>query len=179
MDQLTLVMNVICVAAFAAILLLAAVSDFRNLEIPNWMSITVALMFLPAGLSSGIGLWTMTMHIAVGLGILAVGAGVFTLGLIGGGDVKLLAATAMWFGLESLGNLLVGVVITGGMMALLILMSLRLPLLLKILGTPSWIDPDGGMKQPIPYGVAIAVASIAMIERIPVAVSWTHAWTGG
>jgi prepilin peptidase CpaA len=176
MDQFADIVNSFSVAAFAATLLLAAISDYRRLEIPNWMSIAVTLLFVPAALGAGLTFFSLATHMGVGLALLVLGAGAFALGLTGGGDVKLLAATGIWFGLDSVGFLLLGVVMAGGTIGLMILVALRVPRIMRMLGSPAWIDPDGGMKQPMPYGIAITIAGIALIDYMPVAPHWISIW---
>ena len=44
----------------------------------------------------------ISMHIAAGFAVLAVAFVCFSLGWVGGGDAKLAAATALWFGFDHL-----------------------------------------------------------------------------
>ncbi len=76
--------------------------------------------------------------------------------MLGGGDVKLLAACGLWFNLSSGWKMLVAVAIAGGLIAIL-LISIR-PAIGK--PTASWIvlRPRGG----IPYGIAIALGTATL-----------------
>ena len=89
------------IAGFVALLSLAALIDFRERRIPNWLTGGVAALY-PA--------YVLLSPTPVGWpGGLALAAAVFLFGLvlfarqlIGGGDVKLIAATTLWAGLDHL-----------------------------------------------------------------------------
>jgi prepilin peptidase CpaA len=98
----------------------------------------------PAGWQgAGIGL-------AVGAGLFLIGAALFAVGAIGGGDVKLVAAVGAWVGLHGLPSFLVVMALLGGALALLQLAGGRLG------GAGGWLAPERG----VPYGVAIALAGL-------------------
>ena len=90
--------------------------------------------------------------------LLAVGTFAFGRGWMGGGDIKLLAASALWFDLSAGWKLLVSIALVGGIEALVIIVLRRLP----------W--PDGLRTRalllrrsgPIPYGIAIALGVALM-----------------
>lgn len=69
--------------------------DLRRMRIPNWLNGALALLFLPVAaltLSPEAALW----RLAVAAGVLAAGYALFAAGRMGGGDVKMLAAAALW-----------------------------------------------------------------------------------
>jgi prepilin peptidase CpaA len=78
---------------------------------------------------------------------------------MGGGDVKLFAATGLWFDLAGAGRMIVAVMIAGGIVAIVVLM------LRTITWSPEWreriavLRPKGG----IPYGVAIAIGALGTL----------------
>jgi len=82
----------------------------------------------------------------------------FGLGWMGGGDIKLLSASALWYNLSDGWKLLVAIAIAGGIEALLIIFVRRLP----------WSDAARGKalllrrRGPIPYGIAIALGVALM-----------------
>lgn len=140
------------VLIFAALLVAAAVEDSIRLRISN---VTVGLIFagaIAAAFIEGIEshVWENVVLFAV---ILAIGTPLFAAGKLGGGDVKLLAVSALWFDLMSGLMMLVYVFIAGGALALVIL-ALRMFRWSDAARTRiHLLKPRGG----IPYGVAIAI----------------------
>ena len=133
------------------LLLLAALEDLWRLQIEDWLSAGVALgAFLAVAVSEpSTGLWQNLLLFAV---VLGVGTLLFVRGWMGGGDVKLLAACALWFDLASGGRMLVAVAIAGGLESLMIMLLRLIPWSEKIRRRISWLRKGGDL----PYGVAIA-----------------------
>src|ERR687891_350161 len=85
-------------AGLVALLVLDAVIDLRERRIPNWLTGGVAALY---------PLYVLASPMTVAwLGALAVAAAAFLFGLVlfarqlmGGGDVKLIAAVTLWTGL--------------------------------------------------------------------------------
>ena len=140
----------------------AAVSDIREYIIPNSvpviavMAYGLAACFFPLSFLTG-GLLTA-------LGVFAVGAFFYARGWMGGGDVKLLAATALWAGPSLLSQFALATCISGTALAALMLSPLR-----RFMPSPS-ADAlsltgrtGGALRQPMPFGVAIAVGGIYVL----------------
>ncbi|MDF2234430.1 prepilin peptidase [Albimonas sp. CAU 1670] len=89
----------------APLLIAAAVWDLRRMRIPNWLNGGLALIFLAFGLAS-LPLEEVAWRAAGGLLVLVVGFGFFSLGRMGGGDVKMLAACALYVPLHHAGLVL-------------------------------------------------------------------------
>lgn len=145
------------VALFLFLLLVAAVEDGWRLQISDWTSGAIAAgAFIAIGIDGPIAsLWQNFLLFAAVLGL---GTFMFGRGWMGGGDIKLLAASALWFDLSSGWKLLAAIAIAGGVEALSILALRRLPwpqqekqrvLLLK-------------RGEGIPYGIAIALGVALM-----------------
>src|ERR1700734_304364 len=94
--------KILVLGFFAALVIVAAVKDLSSFTIPNWISVALALGFAPAALIVGASLPDIGVSLAVGLGVFLLAAGMFALGWIGGGDAKLMAASALWVGLRGL-----------------------------------------------------------------------------
>ena len=92
----------------ALLLLAAALEDMWRLEIANILSGGVAIAAFVAVAIDGpiIGLWQNLLLFAA---VLAVGTLLFARGVMGGGDIKLLAAGALWFDLSQGWKMLVAV----------------------------------------------------------------------
>lgn len=158
------------------LLIVAAIWDVVSRRIPNLLSLIIALLyFTNAGLA---GDWAaVSMHILCGLGVLVVGIFIFALGWMGGGDVKLLAALALWAGPDQLLLLLLMTCLAGGALALafvlpaLILRTPRLSglidwIFVKILHQPApMLQNIRSMGVQLPYGVAIAIAGVTVFYQ--------------
>ncbi|WP_309663133.1 prepilin peptidase [Sphingomonas sp.] len=136
----------------AILLVVAAVIDIRTFTISNALSLTVALLAPLYWLSIALPLWpdaAIQLGIAVGVFILLAGA--FYAGMMGGGDVKLAAALAVWFSPASTFRFLVLMSLAGGVVTLVAIAFHRLR---KNAGRPK-----------IPYGVAIAFGGLAILTQ--------------
>src|SRR3990170_3411170 len=82
----------------AILLLVAAVVDWRTFTISNSLNLAVALLAPLYWLSVELPLWpNAAIQLGVGAGVFALLAGAFYAGMMGGGDVKLATALALWF----------------------------------------------------------------------------------
>lgn len=144
-----------------------AYTDVRTMEIPNWVSGLIAVLYLPAGLAAGTDIADIAIHYGVGVGLLALGALLFSRGVIGGGDAKLLAACGVWMGLWGFADFLILMAVAGGALAVIVLAwrsrvedgeSHPLP----------WLDKSENGIAGLPYGVSIAVAASLMVLFRPV-----------
>jgi prepilin peptidase CpaA len=136
----------------AALLVAAAVCDLKKREIPHSIVVAAAVLAIPFWLASGLALWPdVAAQIGVASLILAIFAGMFVMGWMGGGDVKLLTALALWLPWQAV-------------VMLLIIMSLAG--VVVTFGTVIWSrlrDPNA--TPEIPYGVAIAFAGLWLISE--------------
>lgn len=141
----------------ALLLLAAALEDMWRLEITNILSGGVAIAAFVAVAIDGpiIGLWQNLLLFAA---VLAVGTMLFARGVMGGGDIKLLAASALWFDLSQGWKMLVAVALAGGLVTIA-------TMLLRLLPWPDAVRKHLALvrrRESIPYAVAIA-AGVATI----------------
>lgn len=161
-------------AACLLALAYAVISDCRYLIIPNWTCIVIAVAFLPAALLGGLALPAIAIHYGVGLGVILAGIILFARGIIGGGDLKLLAAASIWTGWGGLMDFLFLVAVLGGILALMIFAAHRLRGRIAVLGRVKWIGHGETKSQSIPYGIAIGVAALVLLPKNPaLPPSWT------
>src|SRR5689334_21860423 len=106
---------------FPALMAFAASSDLLTMTISNRLSIALAGGFAVLTIASGMALPAIGWHLAAGLLVLAASFVLFTQGWIGGGDAKLAAATALWFGFDHLLDYLLYASLFGGALTLLLL----------------------------------------------------------
>ncbi len=142
----------ILLIGLAVLLLVAAVIDVRTFTISNRLNLTVALLAPLYWLSTSLPLWPgVGIQLAAGAGVFVLLAGAFYAGMMGGGDVKLAAALALWFQPASIIKFLLLTSVAGGVLTLGIVAFHRLK---RREGRPE-----------IPYGVAIAFGGLAILTQ--------------
>lgn len=146
---------------FPALLVVAAVSDLMTMTIPNRLSLAVALLFFPLALVAGFSAVDVGLHVLVGLGTLALTFVMFSFGWIGGGDAKLAAGVAMWFGPALALEWSLYAAVFGGALTMAILMARQVPLP-QLLAAEGWIARLHAPKTGIPYGIALAAGGLAL-----------------
>jgi len=134
---------VCCLTMLIALLCAAAVCDLRMRKIPNALSLAIAVLALPYGLAAGWSVFPdLVAHLATALALGGMLLCAFCLGMLGGGDVKMMAALGLWLSPGGAFDALVIMMIAGGLLGLTMARRYR-----HRLSRPS-----------VPYGVAIAVA---------------------
>src|SRR4029077_4024119 len=159
-----MLIDVIRLLLFPALMAFAASSDLLTMTISNRLSLALAGGFFLLTLATGMSLPAFGMHLAAGALVLTVCFGFFSAGWIGGGDAKLAAATALWFGFDYLMDYLVYASLFGGVLTLALIQFRKLPLP-AMLARQGWIlrlhETDAG----IPYGIALAAAALAVYPK--------------
>jgi prepilin peptidase CpaA len=147
----------IATTVFATLLGAAAISDIRHLRIPNLIPLLLVAGFVVQAALGGVQ--GMAGHLVAMLIVLALLVPLFAMNALGGGDVKLLAAAALWLGMADLPLLLVGVAILGGVFA-----ALWLPLRWIVArALPHRRLPASlQLEAALPYGVPIGIASLLL-----------------
>ena len=150
MDK-TLFIDLLC-AILALMLLWAAVIDIRTRTIANRLNLAIALMAPLFWWATGVDLWPdAAIRVAVAIAIFLLFALAFQLGVMGGGDVKLAAALALWFP-------------PGATVLLIVLMSLAGGVLTLIVMIEHKIKKNQGRPE-VPYGVAIAFGGFWLLAQ--------------
>lgn len=141
-------------AGFAGLMVTAAFEDFRRLVIPNAIIAGLCVLW-PLHLAAGPGFTLIGSLGAVGcaVAVFLAGALLYSRGLIGGGDVKLLAAATLWAGPGSIPALLIVTAVLGGLLTLVLLVCATLR------AGFSWATAAAVRSLPVPYGAAIAAAA--------------------
>ena len=136
-------------AALAIALLVAAYTDLRRRQIDNGLNAAIALAAPLFWWASHMGLVEIGWQLALALGALVVLAGLFAVGAMGGGDVKLLVALALWIKPGWFAQLLMVMAISGGLLTVVL---------------AAWhVARRRKGKLSIPYGVAIALGGLWVI----------------
>lgn len=142
-------------ALLLALFAWAALSDGMRFRIPNAASLGIALLYPAHVLASPVPVdWPGALIVA---GILfAVGLVLFVRGMVGGGDVKLLSAAALWAGPHLILQLLIVMGLTGGLLSMIVWLLQYL----QRFRAAGWSaltlpQPDDRVFERVPYGVAI------------------------
>lgn len=101
-------------AALATALLTAAVTDLRERRIANRLNLAIALGAPLWWLAIGLGPLGIGIQIGLAAATLALACLLFAAGQMGGGDVKLLTALALWFAPGSFAQLILLMAVLGG-----------------------------------------------------------------
>lgn len=134
-------------AALAIALLVAAFTDLRHRQIGNWLNAAIALGAPLFWWASGLSLWPdVALQLGVALATFTVLAALFAVGAMGGGDVKLLTALALWIEPMPFVRLIVMMALLGGVLTI---------------AFGAWhVMRRQREKLAVPYGVAISMAGL-------------------
>ena len=131
----------------AALLLTAAFTDLRSRRIANWLNASIAIAAPLYWWTSGLSLWPgVAIQLGLAMAAFAFLSVLFALRAMGGGDVKLLTALALWFEPMAYLQLIFVMALVGG-------------LLTVVMGM--WhVMRRQKDKLAIPYGIAIAAGGL-------------------
>ncbi len=155
-----------CLAVFVGLVLFAALSDIATMEIPNWVSIAVAALFPLAAFLAHLTPLQIGLHVGVGVLAFLVGFGLFALGILGGGDVKVIAAASVWTGVAALSPFALATTIAGGVLAFAMIVARRS--MRPSESRPAFLNRLLSPQNGIPYAVAIAAGVIASLPSQPI-----------
>lgn len=154
---------------FCGTMIYAAISDLLFMKISNIACLFLATSFIILALLYGLPLKDIGLHIIAGSVVLIICFGLFSINAMGGGDAKLISATALWTGFSMvLVQYLLISAITGGILTLCILLLRRLVNRNKIEHIAflyRLTDPAKG----IPYGIALAIAGLWIYPNLVLA----------
>ncbi|MGR9170010.1 A24 family peptidase [Rhizobium sp. KDH_Rht_773_N] len=151
-------------------LAMAAFSDLFTMTIPNRVSLILIASFFVLAPFLGLGWDVVGMHLAGAAVVFCVCFALFAVNVMGGGDAKLLSATALWFGFNpSLVFLMAYVGMIGGLLTLLILLVRSQSSTILAIGLP--VPNSVLMAKKIPYGIAIAIGGFLAFPSSPLFVA--------
>lgn len=144
---------------FPLLMILSGAVDVMTRRIPNSLVVGTAALFLPAALVTGMPLWIMSLHVATAAVLLALGFGLFSFGVVGGGDAKMMAAAGLWLGFPCSILFITFSALAGGLLAA----AMGLWFLVTMEGGmhSAWFDKAvAPLKPSVPYGFALAAGAI-------------------
>lgn len=163
---------------FPFCLAFAAVSDLLSMTIANRVTLLLVASFAVIAPFTGMDWQTYGLHFAAMAAVLACTFALFAIGGMGGGDAKLLAATALWMGFgQPLVLYLVASAFLGGLLTLAILLFRNSDLRL-IAGDNMFLRNLADKSVGIPYGIALAMGGFVAFPESPLAV-WALARVAG
>ena len=146
------ILSVILLCAFALLLVSAGIEDVRKREIANWKNAAIALLAPLWWAASGLSLWPgVPIQLALAAIVFGSFVAAFALGQMGGGDVKLIGAVALWLPFQPLMWMLVAMSLIGGALTLLMIVE-------------RWLLRKQAALE-IPYGVAIVAAALFALRE--------------
>ena len=170
-----MILDIVRLSLFPALMAFAAASDLFTMTISNRVSLALAAGFLALALLSGMAFHDILSHLGAGATVLVIAFGCFTMGWVGGGDAKVAAAAALWFGFGHLLNYLLYASLFGGALTLLLLQFRQWPLPWQLAGQP-WLLKLHARETGIPYGIALAIGALMIYPETEwiKAVNLTH-----
>ena len=171
------------VLGFIVLLILTAIHDVRHFRISNRMVMAVCLLylvhFLAAGLQNNFNpVPEIVGPLLAALGVFVAFTALFALGVMGGGDVKMATAVALWCGPAHVLDFIVITALAGGLVSLAILAKKKWgmggasntndhlpPTVPKPMAMPGY-SPTHISQTSVPYGVAIAFSGIIIAVRL-------------
>ena len=138
--------------ALGLLLVSAGIQDARTREIANWKSIAIAALAPAWWWASGLSPWPdLAIQIGVAALVFAAFCVAFHFGQMGGGDVKLIGALALWLPPLPLAGMLMIMSVVGGIVTVVMMIEKK-------------ISNDQAVPE-IPYGVAIAIAGLLSLRE--------------
>lgn len=136
----------------AALLISAGIQDARTREIANWKNAAIALLAPLWWWANGMAPWPdMAMQLGLALVVFAIFIAAFQFGWMGGGDVKMIGALALWLPLVPLMWMLIVMSLVGGALTMVMLIERA-------------VRRKTGQIE-VPYGVAIAIAALIALRE--------------
>jgi prepilin peptidase CpaA len=154
-----MILDIVRLLLFPALMAFAAASDLLTMTISNRVSLALAAGFLVLAMLSGMGPHDILSHVGAGAAVLTVAFICFAMGWVGGGDAKVAAAAALWFGFGHLLDYLLYASVFGGALTLLLLQFREWPLPYAFAGQ-TWLLNLHAKESGIPYGIALAIGAL-------------------
>lgn len=139
-------------AVLGLMMIAAAISDLRSRTISNELNAAIALLAIPFWIATGLAIWPdVPVQFGAAFGVFLIFAGLFAIGGIGGGDVKMIGAVMLWIPVPLFLPMLTIMAIAGGILSAVMLIQMKL--------RPS------DRPVEVPYGVAIATAGLWALHQ--------------
>jgi prepilin peptidase CpaA len=158
--------ELLILTVFPGAMALAAASDLFTMTLPNRLVLALVLFYFMMAPLVGLGWSDVGLHVALALLALAGTCSLFSFGWMGGGDVKLFAATCLWLKPETLISYSVYAGLIGMALALALVLWRKMPLP-AMLSSQDWMVRLHSPKEGVPYGIALAAAGLLVYPQSP------------
>ena len=165
-SAIDMIAQILVMTVFPGVMALAALTDLLFMRVPNGLVFALAAGFFIVAPLAGLGLEDIGIHIAIALAALALCLALFALGWVGGGDVKLFAASCLWFGPEAIVVYGLLSAATGMCLTVLLLLWRGFPLP-GMLSSQGWLVRLHSPNEGAPYGIALAAAGLLVYPGTP------------
>ena len=165
-------LSAIIFVVFAFGMIFAAISDLLTMTIANRVSLMLVGTFAVVAPLTGMDMTTYSIHFAVGFVVLISTFILFAIGGMGGGDAKLMSATALWCGYDiALAEYMLGAAMLGGWLTVCIVLY-RGTLIAEVAGAKfEFLSRIGDKKVGIPYGIALGIVGLLTAPSMPL-IKW-------
>ena len=170
-----MILDIARLLLFPALMAFAAASDLFTMTISNRVSLALVAGFLALAALGGMAPYDVLSHVGAGAMVLVLAFACFAMGWVGGGDAKIAAGAALWFGFAHLMNYLLYASLFGGALTLLLLQFRQWPLPYQLAGQ-AWLTKLHAKESGIPYGIALAIGALMIYPETEwiKAVNLTH-----
>ena len=161
-----MIKDLLILTVFPGAMALAAATDLFTMTLPNRLALALVVFFFVVAPLVGLGWSDVGLHVALALLALVATSTLFSFGWIGGGDVKLFAATCLWLNPETLFTYSIYARLIGMALALALLLWRKMPLP-AMLTSQGWLVRLHSPKEGVPYGIALAAAGLLVYPQSP------------
>jgi prepilin peptidase CpaA len=163
-------LEAIIFVVFPFCMVYAAISDVLSMKISNLVPLVLLGSFLLVAPFTGMDITTLGWHLAAGALVLSITFALFAFGGMGGGDAKLLAATAVWMGFgPSLLTYVLALTVIGGQLTLAILAFRRSPFHMFAYHN-RFLKNFSAETKGVPYGIALGAGGLVAFAHSPLVV---------
>jgi len=153
------------IALFVGLVALAALNDVREFKIPNRINLAILALY-PIHVLAAPYPVDWIGGLIVGAVLLAIGAGLFMVRAMGGGDVKMIAALALWAGPQAITGFVVFCALAGALLSLLTLSRARFGVSVAMESAFGEAAGKAILSSVVPYGAAIAVGGVYVAAHL-------------
>jgi prepilin peptidase CpaA len=146
----------------------AGVSDLLSMTIQNRVSLILIVSFAVLAPLTGMPWDLYGMHLVAGAAVLAATFTLFAFGTMGGGDAKLMSATAVWLGWNpGLVEYLLTMSVLGGLLTIAILNYRNSHFVVAYTSRFEFMRRLARKEEGVPYGVALGLAGLMTFPASP------------
>ncbi|EJN05291.1 prepilin peptidase [Phyllobacterium sp. YR531] len=157
---------------FPFAMVFAAISDVLSMTIQNRVSLILLVSFAVLAPVTGMEWGAYGMHFVAAIAVLAATFALFATGTMGGGDAKLMSASALWLGWNlELVTYLLTLSLLGGLLTVAIVSYRNSQTIVVYTARFAFMRRLAQKEEGVPYGVALGLAGLMVFPASPLG-SW-------